>query len=511
MRRCYLAVHTAVSAIIYLKLRGMKKVSSDLSSADNHPDILQFSAAVSSVLFYLFVPGNIMAMSYNTLGIDCYALFGLFLSCGIMTPKLRNTQFAVSGLFFAAAVLCCPYLALIYAGYAFMVLIIRPVFRKKDRNLPREHILHPVNLLFFTLGAAVPAIIFSVFFFSRAGIKDIFRNLPLMLLDPEHQNTSFFYKLPRYFSAVFLHGVERWKYILPLFVIELIVLAADQKRFIHKKCYFTIACALSSACYIAVIPTVLTTDFTAIVFPVFFPSVISYILIQNKPKAIFEGIFVPGILYSFCLHMSSNQAFFVISMAISISNIAGIIFIGIFLKEAAESECNRRAGFRCCAAAGLALASLYAGFLTFVRAEHTFRDGSPSSLDIELQSGPAKGVITNQNNAFMYHTALQDLKYYSDKPDGNILILVKEPWYYLETYGKSCASYSAWIAEEDNNTLRMLDSYYTQNPEKTPKYIYISKYSQWDIDAVVTSALARNYSIADENELSIKLESNSKS
>ena len=53
MRRCYLAVHTAVSAIIYLKLRGMKKVSSDLSSADNHPDILQFSAAVSSVLFYL--------------------------------------------------------------------------------------------------------------------------------------------------------------------------------------------------------------------------------------------------------------------------------------------------------------------------------------------------------------------------------------------------------------------------------------------------------------------------
>ena len=68
-------------------------------------------AALASLVFLLYTPFGIMALSYNSMGIL------LLLSACVLAATAntqRNAAWLLSGLFFAGAVLCCPYLLLLY-------------------------------------------------------------------------------------------------------------------------------------------------------------------------------------------------------------------------------------------------------------------------------------------------------------------------------------------------------------------------------------------------------------
>lgn len=102
-RYIYVIFHTLTTIIAYLILR----------KRDG-------KIAVSvSILFFIFTPFNIMSLSYNTLGLDMVFIFAaaLAVSKGV---SIKNT--ICLGTIFALAVLCNPYLSvlyLLYCGYVF--------------------------------------------------------------------------------------------------------------------------------------------------------------------------------------------------------------------------------------------------------------------------------------------------------------------------------------------------------------------------------------------------------
>jgi hypothetical protein len=66
---------------------------------------------------------------------------------------------------------------------------------------------------------------------------------------------------------------------------------------------------------------------------------------------------------------------------------------------------------------------------------------------------------------------------------------------------------SAWISDDDNaqdSNIARLKTYYSLNPDKTPKYIYIPKSANWDFSNIYIEAARYGYSIV-ENDISYKL------
>ena len=480
MRYVYVITHTAISIVIYLRLKKYGIMS-----------------VVASVLYYMFVPGDLMSPGYDSIGVDMIALAGVLFSTAHESSK-SSLLYAISGFAFALAVLCCPYLAAVYVLYFFVVLFYS-IKKKADELFSWK------AFAFITIGIAIPAIAFLVFVLSRATVPEILNNFKYLLMDPEHQDYSFFQKFPRYFSSIILNSAAYFWVVCVLYAMELGLLFFDKKRMEHKSAYFVVSLLLAVAGLIIFGTDLISQYFTHIMFPLVMPGFVSYVLLKNKPKGIFFGLFILGVLYSLCIYTASNQAFFVISMAFSVTNIASWIFIGLLLNEMrAETVLKKEKRLVLIAIALCVVAQ--AGLQTVVKTVHVFRDSSPSQLTEIIDAGPMKGIKTTEYNRTVYDYTLDDLSIYDEKESGNILILAKQPWYYLATDTQQYGTYSACIPGENEDTLEMLRLYYSENPDKIPNYIYLPKNLSWDYDNLFQLIDGYGYNISEENIMSYKFE-----
>ena len=80
--------------------------------------------AAAVLVYYVYAPFGIGALSYNSMGIDCLAVAAVLL----VTASKRWSD-GISGFFFAMAVLCCPYLVILYILYGTFVWC-----RRKNKN-----------------------------------------------------------------------------------------------------------------------------------------------------------------------------------------------------------------------------------------------------------------------------------------------------------------------------------------------------------------------------------------
>ena len=91
-RYIFTFLHICTSLFIYVRLRKYK--------------IAALGASISYLLFTTF---GIMALSYNSIAVACTTITGILLATN------DNKKWYISylaGLFYAAAVLCCPYLVI---------------------------------------------------------------------------------------------------------------------------------------------------------------------------------------------------------------------------------------------------------------------------------------------------------------------------------------------------------------------------------------------------------------
>lgn len=484
-RYLYIIFHGLITVFAYKRLRTYGYV-----------------AAVGLSLYFLFTPYNIMALSYNTMALDLLLLSGVLLA----TSK-KNWQFLLSGVCLAGAVLCCPYLVLVYVVY--LICVLAHLLLKKT-NINKSALCTDMfslkTFLWFTLGVSVLAAIFFVFIICTCGIDGIFTNLPLMLKDPEHPQIGFIAKFKGYKDAILLCH-SRFKVSFYSYIATLIVMAVDRNRKNHRAFYLITSAFISLTTLFMFYQTLISKSYNAIMFPFVFVGITSYILCEKKPQKIFCSVFMTGLIYSLCVTLSSNQYFYMISVACALSNIASYIFLAQVLREMKERPDEVSYGkwlYR-----GTALtAAFFITILAFMQLEaktkHCFWEGSPETLVSKMKTGPAKGIFTNENNAQTYESISADLEYYKDIKKDDILMLTERTWCYLKTDDMPYGTFSAWISGENETALMRLQQFYAVNPDKVPEYIYIPKASKLDTAALAHNAQSKGYTVV-ENEVSYKL------
>lgn len=486
-RVVYILFHATVSIIIYLRIRKYGYVS-----------------VFASILYFIYTPYDIMAMSYNTMGLDFVTLSGVIMGTASYKKKL---PLIVSGVAFAAAVLCCPYLAAAYILYGICVLIHTFIKNKDTKFILKSELFAGKTFLFFSIGVFALAAVFLIFALTRVSVKEILNYLPYLMTDPEHPQIALGTRFSMYFNSIY-NCHSHFKIALFSYLAMIVIMVIDHNRKYHRSLYLIVTTAIVIFCYVLLLPQLTYATYNAIMFPLIFIGITSYILCENKPKPLFASLFVLGIIYSFAICFSSNQYFYVISMVITASNVASYVFLAQLLREMRTSQDNieyavwvKRGSF------------LFAAFMIFlqgafqitVKAEHCFwESGNTSNLTAQIQNGPAKGIYTNVNNCHTYEQIYSDLQYYKSKPKDKILFLTAKTWCYLAAefpYG----TLSAWISGENPSSIERLKTYYSVNPEEIPKYIYIPKDSEWDFTNIYNDVSASGYSV-EENDISYKLE-----
>jgi len=486
-RVLYILFHATVSVIIYSRIRKYGYVS-----------------VFASVLYFIFTPYDIMAMSYNTMGLDFVTLAGVIMGTASYKKKL---PLIISGVVFAAAVLCCPYLAVAYILYGICVLIHTFIKNKDAKFILKSELFAGKTFLFFSIGIFALAAVFLIFALTRVSIKEIIDYLPYLMTDPEHPQIALGTRFSMYFNSIY-NCHSHFKIALFSYLVMMVIMIFDRKRRYHRSLYLIVTTAIVTFCYVLLLPQLTYSTYNAIMFPLIFIGITSYILCENKPKPLFASLFVLGIIYTFAICFSSNQYFYVISMVITASNVASYVFLAQLLREMRSSQDNIEYAVWVKRGSVLFVAFmifLQGAFQITVKAEHCFwESGNTSNLTAQIQNGPAKGIYTNVNNCNTYEQIYSDLQYYKSKPKDKILFLTAKTWCYLAVdfpYG----TLSAWISGENPSSIERLKTYYSVNPEEIPRYIYIPKDSQWDFTNIYSDAYSYGYSF-EENEISYKLE-----
>ena len=485
-RFAYIAMHSASAIFIYKRLRKYGPMS-----------------VAASILYYIYTPFDIMALSYNTMGLEAITVAGIAMATSDLNKKL---PLILSGIVFSAAVLCSPYLAIAYILFGLCVIVhhIQGKLTKK-KNIFSINLFRGKTFLWFTVGVCILASIFIIFLLSRASISEILENLPLMMTDPEHPHIPFNTRVYYYFNSIFTF-VDNFSLPVFVFFIMLAIMIIDRKRRNHRSIYLFVSGALVIFTYILILPQLTYAYYNAIMFPMIFIGITSYILCKRKPRKLFATLFLLGIIYSVCLSMSSNQYFYAISMATSASNIASLIFLSVVLKEMKETpdtllynEIIRKSLLVFISF----IIFLQGAFQITVKSTHCFWDGNVNTLNSQIKDGPAKGIFTTQDNCERINSIYEDFVGYRNEADGNMLSLTLNTFTYLVD-DKPFATYSAWLSGVRDTSITRLKEYYILHPDKVPQYIYITKDAEIDLSNIYNDAQVYGYTVT-ENGLSYKL------
>lgn len=486
-RIVYILVHTAAAVVIYTRIRKFGYIS-----------------VFASFLYFIFTPYNIMALSYDSMGLELVILAGVLIATANYDKKL---PIIFSGLAFAGAVLCNPYLAIGYVLFGICVAV-HYIIRNRDVNFVLKSKMFSIKtFLFFTLGVGILAVIFLALTLTRVDINEILENLPYMLKDPEHPQLSMWAKIQSYFRAIF-NCHPHFKYAVYAYAAMMIAMVIDCKRKLHRSVYLIITTAVVIFTQILFLPNLNSSTYNHIMFPLIFIGITSYILCKNKPRELFAGLFVLGIIYSVCIHFTSNQGFYIISMALVASNMASYLFLAQLIKEMRENPDNityaltiKRFSFVFAAL----MIILQGSFQIGSKANHVFWESAPENLTSKITAGPESGLYTTAANVENYNRLYNDLMMYKSKTPDNILCLTNTTWCYLALEDFGYGTFSSWLSGENDNTLLRLNEYYELNPDKIPRYIYIPKNSDWNIAGIVTQASAKGYTVS-ETSMSYQLE-----
>lgn len=411
-------------------------------------------AKLAAIVFFIFTSNGIIALNYNTLGI---LLFSASCIICITSGQHKIIQLFFSGVLFAGAVLCCPYLLLPYVLLSITVCFKR--FKRSNTSAFR-------SWMFFSSGAFFSFLVFCIYLLTKASPADYIRVFPLLFQDPEHESISVFRKLLTLVSW----AVQSSKLFLPCTVLALIVTVTA----VISKYYrtgFACICLISGVLLISYFKGSRSL-LNQLVFPV---SILGLycVAVTDDPviRKLFQGLWIPGFLYGLCINLSSNQYFFAFSSVSLIMTMGSIIIACRYIRIElyCDSGVIRREHIGPLIIPFFLLMVVQIGSELQFRYEKVYWDGSGiSGQTAYLATGPDKGIYVNKAKGQSYLESEREVQSICYDPDiRKVLFLASDPGLYLLAE-KEFATYSAWIYDVDQ-----LSVYYQFFPEKIPDAIYI--------------------------------------
>lgn len=421
----------------------------------------QIGAMGASLAFLLYAPFGIMALSYNSMGIL------LLLSAGVIAAtaeKHRFAQLCLAGVFFAGAVLCCPYLLLLYVLLTLLAVV--PAFWKKKELLR--------FWLPFSVGCAILLAVFCASLLSRCSVPQLRAALPQLFRDPEHESHPLVQRTFWYLLCL----MRCSRFFPPALALAVGIAVVSKIRNRPGPGFLAVCllCLLLQISFLAETPYI-----NYIMFPI--NLIAPYCALHSSKPGVripFLAIWLPGLLYTYCIYLSSNQAFFAVSSASTVMTAASLVILGSFGKELVRQEGKNRVS-RAAQIAVLLLLTVQLGGELSLRYSSVFWEPGGMAAQTELAgSGPERGILMTPERKQHYELLEEDAQQIRGREDiRKILFLSTNTHLYLSTE-KEMASYSAWLSGIDDGSLRRLEDYFTLLPEKSPDGIYLEpEYRQY--------------------------------
>lgn len=473
-RRIYIAVNFAGGILAYRRLRKYGA-----------------GAAAAVLLYLLYAPYNIMALSYNSLGLLCGFLCAVYLA-----TAAKNSDYAASGLFFAGLVLCQP---LMLAEFAVVYLVLFCV----SLILKRPELLR--GQLWFLLGCVIMAAPVLVYFIFSVGISNILAALPLMMSDPEHDmgellSVSFIYKsivdyyLPEMPAGLKFVSRSTLKVLYMGFVPIWAAVLFDRGRRKHATLYLSLSallCALIGTAYMLLYPYKSTyiSYVNYLLFPWLLHGVCLVPLLTKRERWQLSLFYALGFLHALSF-LTSNQGGNVFSIALLPACLASIM---LSIKYCSSLGRAKAVPVFICTAVSAAL-------LLYVRAGYCFMSPPVSQFDSQCISGPAAGIYATEDDAARCDSVSLSMKSKRLDAGGSTLFLATDPLFYLCT-DTGLAQYSAWLSFNIDSTPSRLEAYYSFNPDKRPDAIVIEKsiLPELESDAAADRAAEHGFSFEEDD------------
>lgn len=425
-------------------------------------------AMCASLFLLCYAPFGIMAFSYNSLGILYLVNAAVFLLCA---GKNRKLSFLFSGLFFAGAVLCCPYLAMVYAGYS-LILGIR-LFREKGTASASLRAELKTGWKWFTMGAGILAVLLGATLLAGTSLSELGVFLRHALRDEEHARFSLMEKAGSYFSAL----ASSNRLFVPLLAVLGGAILGNRVR--RHPVWFWIVCGASLLYLREFMREEPYLNF--LMLPMTFPGI--YVMCASRSVRIRKlGWFwlIPGILYTFCLHYSSNTGIYAITSAGSVSSSAALVMMGMYVREMGQERADKPEGKILAAltcAAALICFAFQMRYEIPLRYQMVFQE--PGLMKYEEQArireGPQSGIVATAEDEAVYRALWQETREIKGK---KTLFLTEQTWPYLAG-DHEVAAFSGWLGSINSGwdpqvsaeTMTRLAAYYRLRPEKIPEVI----------------------------------------
>ncbi|MBQ9375117.1 MAG: hypothetical protein IJU04_02105 [Ruminococcus sp.] len=469
-RYCYVVVHLLVVLYVYYSIRNNG-----------------FLTVFGCLAYFLFTPFQLMALSYNTIGMDLVILTSVMLLTYKYKRKSSVIKLIIAGFFFAAAILCCPYLVLIYILLFVLIMSLRVISHKsKKEKLKTEYkdkTIHDTltlnSFVFFTLGCIIQLGIFITYVLSHMKLKRFLKALKYILSDPEH-DSSFLTKTIRYFKHFFISTHPIYIAALFLLAVAFMVMLFDRNRLKHICRYIFAVCCFDCIFFLFSRDNIALNSF---MIPISLIGVFVFVLSKEKKWNIFVGGYLFGILYSIALNYSSNTGLYAISIGFSVSTVYSFILINVFLKERfayhrEKHNITNKSVLLCMAV----IMTYFFGIEMYYNVNISWLDKTvvyPKRLTETIEKGPLKGVYTTTYRKRRYELIYNDLMDYKKLEKKPILCLTNQCWLYLGLEDFDYSTYSAWLPET-KASLDRLEEYYDFNPDKKPYYVYIPDLEKWE-------------------------------
>lgn len=442
----------------------------------------RFASCAIALCYLFYIRANIQGLSYYSL---CTTFFVLSLLCAWGTwQRIRDKRDADGapgaarvllpfggGAFMALAIICNPYIIVIFALACLIGLVVCILTRKMSGFVP---------FAWAIVGAAVIVGIYLWHIFMQVSPADILANLG-NVLSSHDENLTFAERIPNYLSYL---PVSRIGFIGTCLLIVFLVVWRITRREITARLKLIVICldlvflvaAVAIAFFTTLYPNKAFIAFVEFAIPIYLLSP------QLSPRKHPELLcfWLPGIALSFVWQFSSNTQ--VSGMIIGYSVAAYGAFITVLevfskpkpLDALADDdvEFGRQLYDARFAKIGHVLACCSVALIVVVtiamRLTSIYSDAPWSSLDTEIQDGPAAGLITSAQHVADYE-GVRELIGHIDN-GSSVWIEPMSPWAYVECVGM-CGVPSAWNTFPDEHDFSV---YYDELGHERPKWILIT-------------------------------------
>ena len=418
-----------------------------------------------------------MAISYNTAGIAC-----LTISLILLLNNDNKVELIISGILYAAAVLCCPFLALTYIAYSFYILY-QKIIKKENAFF--------YAWLMFTVGVSILAILFLLFVFSRISFRQFLDSIGFVLSDEtSHPSRSLVQIILEYINETVFFTDYSTILIGGLFITAALN-RFDKKRKERQDLYY-MAFILLGTLYLSHMFLV-DGHINYLMFPVSLTGFFVLLCVgQEKAKRFMWCYMVPAFLYTLYLSMTSNTKTYAITSASSVMLVLSIIIICKYAEKMNKDGLVRKG----IAILVTVMMLMQVSYLSYAKATVVFPKQEVTDLVYHIEEGPFKGTNVDERTYNMYLSAYEEVdEIRRDHKERSIVFFSPYNWLYLLASDFSIASPSSWYTADPKQIglLEDMNEYYKVNKAKQPELIYVEEGFE---DIVSSLDIIDNYSLA---------------